>query len=75
MFLALCTSADGPLSMYPVSFNSLVYFQRCAPDILFIIKMKKGSNFVNTVDSVMVVALCNSPHGPLSLYQVSFNYL
>ena len=32
--------------------------------------MKKGSNCVNTIDRVMVLALCNSPHGPLSVYQV-----
>ena len=74
--LASCTSADGPLSMYQVSFNSLlVYFQRYAPDKLFIAKMKKGSNSVYTIDRVMVLASCNSPHGPLSVYQVSSNYL
>ena len=38
-------------------------------------KIKKGSNSVNTGDRVMVLAFCNSPHGPLSVYQVSFNYL
>ena len=61
--------------MYQVSLNSFVYFQRYAPDKLFIAKMKKGSNSVNTVDRVMVLAFCNIPHGPLSVYQVSFNYL
>ena len=74
LILALRTSADGLLSVYQVSFNSLVYFQRYAPAKLFIAKMKKGSNSVNTVDRVMVLALCNSPHGPLSVYQVSLNY-
>ena len=44
-------------------------------DKLFIAKMKKESNFVNTVDRVMVLAFCYSPHGPLSVYQVSLNYL
>ena len=63
--LALCTSADGFLSIYQVSFNSLVYFQRYTPDKLFITKMKHGSNSVNTVESVMVLTLCSSPHGPL----------
>ena len=29
---------------------------------------------VKTGDRVMVLAVCNSPNGPLSLYQVSFNY-
>ena len=64
---------SGPLSAYQVSFNFLVYFQRYAPDNPFITKMKRGSNSVNTVDIVMVLALCNSPHGPLSVYQVSLN--
>ena len=61
--------------MYQVSFNSLLYFQRYAPDKLFTAKIKKGSNSVNTGDRVMVLAFCNSPHGPLSVYQVSLNYL
>ena len=68
MILAFCITSDGPLSMYQVSFNSLVYFQRYAPDKLFIAKMKKGSNSVSPVDRVMVLAMCNSPHGPLSVY-------
>ena len=66
MVLAPCTSSDGHLSMYQVSFNSLLYFQRYAPDKLFIAKIKKGSNSINTGDRVMVLAFCNSPHGPLS---------
>ena len=37
--------------------------------------IKKESNSVNTGDRVMVLAFCNSPHGPLSAYQVSLNYL
>ena len=73
--LALCTSSDGRLSMYKVSFNSLPYFQRYAPDKLFTAKIKKERNSVNTGDRVMVLAFCNSPHGPLSVYQVSLNYL
>ena len=36
--LELCTSSDGHLSMYQVSFNSLLYFQRYAPHKLFIAK-------------------------------------
>ena len=32
MILALCTFADGPLSMHQVSFNTLLYFQNYAPD-------------------------------------------
>ena len=58
-----------------VSFNSLLYFQRYAPDKLFTAKIKKGSNSINTCGSVMILAFCNFPHGPLSVYQVSLNYL
>ena len=73
--------------MCQVSLKSLVSFQRYAPDKLFIAKMewgvnalakmKKGSNSVKTVDvdMVMGLALCNSPHDPLSVYQVSIHYL
>ena len=58
-----------------VSFNSLLYFQRNAADKLFIAKIKKGSSSINTGDRVIVLAFCNSLHGPLSVYQVSFIYL
>ena len=72
--LALCTISDGHLSMYQVSFDSLVYFQRYAPDKFNIAKIRKGNNSINT-HRVMVLAFCTSPHCPLSLYQVSFIYL
>ena len=64
---ALHTSSDGHLSMYQVSFNSLLYFYY-ALEKLFIAKIKKGSNSVNTGERVMVLAFCNSLHGPLSVY-------
>ena len=70
MILAMCNFPYGPLSVYPVSFKFLLYFQRYAPDKLFIVKIKKGSNFVNTVDRDMILALCNSPYGPLSVYHI-----
>ena len=73
--LALCTISDGRLSMYHVSFDSLLYFQRYAPDKFNIAKIRKGNNSINTDDRVMVLAFCTSPHSPLSLYQVSFIYL
>ena len=73
--LALCTSSDGHLSMYQVSFHSLLYFHRDPPHKLFIAKIKKGSNSANTGDRVMVLAFCSFLHGPLSVYQVSFIYL
>ena len=72
MVLALCNSPQGLLSVYQVSLNSLVYFQRYAPDKLFVAKMKKGSYSVNSVDRVMVFVFCNSPYDPLSVYQVLF---
>ena len=72
---AFCTSSDGQLSKYQVSFYSLLYFQRHGLDKLFIAKIKEGSNSVNTGDRVMVLAFCNSLHGFLSVYQVSFIYL
>ena len=72
---ALCTSSDGHLSMYQVSFNCLLYFQRYAPDKLFIAKIKKGSNSTNIGDRVMVLAFCHSLHSPLLVYRVSFIYL
>ena len=34
----------------------------------------KGSDSINTGDWVMVLAFCNSLHGFLSVYQVSFIY-
>ena len=75
--LALCTSSYVRLSVYQVSFKSLVQFQRYVPDKLFTAKIKKGSNSVNTADRVMVLAFCHSPHGSISvyMYQVSLNYL
>ena len=68
MILAICIFSDGPLSMCQVSFNSLVYFQRYAPDKLFIAKIKKGSNSINTADRVTILALCTSADGPLSIF-------
>ena len=73
--LTFCISADGPPSIYQVSFNNLVYFQRYAPDKLFIAKFKKGSNSVNTGDRAMVLAFCTSADGPLLMYLISFNSL
>ena len=67
---ALRTSSNGHLSMYQV--NSLLYFQRYAPETLFIAKIKKGSNSVNTVDRIMVLAFYNFLYSPLSVYQVLF---
>ena len=70
--LALCTFSDDILSIDQVLFNSLLYFQRYAPEKLNIVKIRKGSSSVNTGDRVMMLAFCDSPHGPLSEYQISF---
>ena len=75
MVLAFCNSPYGPLSVYQVLFNSLVHFQRYAPEKLFIAKIEKGSNSVNTADRVMILAFCISSDGPPSMYEVSFNSL
>ena len=56
-------------------FNSVLYFQRYAPDKLRIAKVWKGSNSVTTDDRAMVLAFCDFPHGPVSVYLVSFNNL
>ena len=68
MVLALCTYSDDMLSMYKVLFNSLLYFQRSAPDKPNIVKFRKGSNSVNTGDRVTILALCTFPDGPLLMY-------
>ena len=73
--IAFCTCFNGPLLMYQMSFNSLPYFQRYALNKLFIENIIKGSNFVIIGDRVVVLALCNFLHGPLSVYQASFSYL
>ena len=65
--------------MYQVSFDSLfdslLYFQRYAPDKFNIAKIRKEKSSINTDDRVMVLAFCTSPHSPISLHQVSFIYL
>ena len=73
--LALGTISDGRLSMYQVSFDSLLYFERYAANKFNIAKIRKENNSIHTDDRVMVLAFCTSPHSPLSLYQVSFIYL
>ena len=75
MVLAFCNFPYGTLAVYQVSFNYLLYFQRYTLDKFFITKTRKGSNSENTSDRVMVLALFNSPHNSLSVYQVLFNPL
>ena len=55
MVLAFFTFCIGPLSIYPVSFHFLPYFQRYAPDKHSIAKLKRGSYSVNTGDRVKVL--------------------
>ena len=75
MVLVLYTVSYDLLFMYQVLFQSLLYFQRHAPDKLNAAKIRKESNSVNTSDRVTTFAFCNFPYGPLSVYQVSLNYL
>ena len=65
-FLVLCTFSDGRLSMYQVSFNSLLYFQIYTPEKLSIAKIKEGSNSVNNDDRVMILPFCNFLYSLLS---------
>ena len=60
------------IKFHLIPFNTFIGY---ASDKLFIAKIKKESNSINTGDRVMVLAFCNSLHSPLSLYQVSFVYL
>ena len=69
---ALCTSSDGHLSMYQVSFPFILSELRAS---FFIANIKKSSNSINTGDMVMVLAFCNFLHGLLLVYEVSFTYL
>ena len=64
--LALCTISDSHLSMYQISFDSLLYFQRYALDKFNIAKIRKRNNSISTDDRVMVLAFCTSSHSPLS---------
>ena len=72
MHSAICVF---PLSVYQVSFNSLLYFHRYAPDNLFIVKIRNGDNSVIICDRFMVLAFCTFSDNPLLMYQVSFNSL
>ena len=60
------------MSMYQVSFNSLQYLQRYAPDKLFIAKIRKGSNCV-----IWVIGLwfLHSALSLMNLYQCIKFYL
>ena len=73
--LAFCNFSYCPLSVYQVPFNSLLRFQRYAPDELLLQKNKKGNYSINTVDRVTVLSLCTFADSPLSTYQVLFNSL
>ena len=73
--LAVCTFSDSHSSMYQVSFNSLLDFQRYAPDKLFIAKIKKDSKSLNTGDRVTAFAFCNWLHSLYHCNRASLNYL
>ena len=75
MVLAFCTFPHSPLSVYQVSYIYLQYFYRYTLDKLIIAKIRKGNNSVITCGRPMVLALCTSSDGLLSVYRVSFNAL
>ena len=61
-----------------INVSSFIYFPSILSEICFgqaFYCKKKGTNSVHTGDRVMVLASCNSLHGPLSVYQVSFIYI
>ena len=70
--LAFCTFSDCPLLLYKVIFNTLLQFQRYAPNKFFYCKNYKGSNSINTGDKVTVLALCTFSDSTLSMNQVSY---
>ena len=73
--LAFTLSSDSPLSTFIVSFDSLKYFKKYAPDKFISANIKKGSNSVNTCNLVTVPTLCAISDAHLSVYQISFNSL
>ena len=75
MVLKSCDFPYDLLSVHQISFNFSFILSEICSGQTFIAKITKGSNSVNIVDRVMVLALCNSPYGPLSVYQNSLNYL
>ena len=54
--------------MYQVLFNSLLYLQRYALDKRNIVKIREGSNSINTNDGVMILALCKPSIGVSALF-------
>ena len=74
-YFALCTFADDPLSMCQVHLIPLYTFRDMLKTNFLLQKCKKENNSVSTVDRVMILALYDSRHGPLSVYEVSLNYL
>ena len=59
--------------MYQVSYKSLVYFQRYAPDKLSIANIKNGSNSINTVGRITILALCTFTDDLVSMSQILFH--
>ena len=60
MYFTFCSSPQGPLSLFQVTFIYLQYFQKYASDKLTITKVRKGNNSVIICDGVTVRALCTS---------------
>ena len=79
MFLFLCTSLDGALYVYKLSWRNLKQFSRYGADMKLIWnyykKNTKGNNSVKTESRVMVLFLCTLSDGALYLYKLSWRNL
>ena len=73
--LVLCTSSDGGLYSYKISWKYSGWYQSYRVDTISIRKISKGHNSVKNVGGVSVLALCTSSDDRLYLYQVSWKYL
>ena len=70
MILAFYIFSDGPLSIYQVSFDTLIYFQKYAADKLFIAKNKKESNSLILLTGLWFLHYALLADDRLSIYQV-----
>ena len=72
--LVLCTSSDGDLYFYKVSWKYSGEYQSYRVDTIFIAKVSKGYNSVKNVGGVTVLILCTWPDSGLYFYKVSWKY-
>ena len=77
--LVLCTSSDGGLFLYPVSWKYIWRLIRCRVDTTFILVISKGAQFGkkckwNYDFFFFIIFRCTSSGDTLYLYQVSWKY-